>query len=453
MRIIVGGAGSVGHSIIGYLSRSDNDIVVIDTNQERLSELARVYDVQPIKGSISNPDILAAAGADKTDILIAATDNDEVNLVACQVGYTLFNIPKKIARIDSSYFLSPLWNTLFNEHGLPIDLVISPDAEIAESILRLIALPGTREVLPLADGQLILANLRCEECCPFLGLKTAEVYQKFPDFQFQITQILRHGINFFPKEEDVLKCGDEVYLLAKRQDIFNLLYGFGANKRVNRNIVIFGANAISYDIARNLEENDAVSSCKIVTGNQQAAEQLAEKLTETAVIYGEMMRDVILEDAGIQNADLTIAVTEQDKDNLLVSLLARHNHICTTVSLVNSRSYDSLVEHIGDNIVVDRSTVTISKMLQDIRKAPLSNAYLLGRGFGEIWELKLSEDNRATGQSIAALNLPENSYICLIAREQNYIFPDRDEVLQANDRLIVFVNAADIRKIETILGY
>ncbi len=453
MKIIVGGAGSVGQSIIGYLSRSDNDIVVIDPDQERLSEVARLYDVQPVKGSVSNPDIQEKAGADKADILISATDNDEVNLVACQVAHTLFNVSKKIARVDSEYFLSPLWNTLYNEKALPIDLVISPNSEIAENILRLTALPGTREVLPLADGDVLLAAVKLTDCCPLLGLKMPEIYEKVEKIGFQITQVLRNGLNFFMQDDDVLKCGDEVYLLAKRKDMLDLLYAFGATRKVNRNIVIFGANAISYEIAEKLEENDAVTSCKIVTADQALAEKMAEHLNKTAVICGEMMRDSILEAAGVENADLTIAVTNQDKDNLLVSLLARHNHICATVSLVNSRAYDNLVEHIGDNIVVDRATVTISRMLQDIRKAPLANAYVLGRGFGEIWELNLADDHLAVGQSIQKLDLPENSRICLIVRDDDFIFPKDDEVLHANDRLIVFVHSAEIRKIETILGY
>lgn len=453
MRIIVGGAGSVGQSIIGYLSKSDNDIIVIDPDQERLSEVARLYDVQPVKGSVSNPDVQEKAGADKADILIAMTDNDEVNLVACQVAHSLFNVGKKIARIDSEYFLSPLWNTLYNEKNLPIDLVISPNTEIAQAILRLIALPGAREFLPLMDGAVSLVCFKCTDCCPFLGKTLAEIYAQFTDFKFFAVQIVRGGLNFLPKAEDVLKCNDEIYLMAKRKDIFELLYAFAANRKVNRNIVIFGANAISYEIARQLEENDAVTSCKIVTGNAQYAETLAQNLNKTAVICGEMMSDAILESAGIENADLTIAVTEQDKDNLLVSLLARHNHICTTISLVNSRAYDNLVDHIGDNVIVDRSTVTVSRMLQDIRKAPLINAYLLGRGFGEIWELKISEENMGAEQTIADLNMPENCAVCLVLRENEILFPTPDEIIHAGDKLAVFVTSAGIRKIEGILGY
>lgn len=453
MRIIVGGAGSVGQSIIGYLSKSDNDIVVIDPDQERLSEVARLYDVQPLKGSVSNPDIQEKAGADKADILIAMTDNDEVNLVACQVAHSLFNVGKKIARVDSEYFLSPLWNTLYNEKNLPIDLVISPNAEIAQAILRLIALPGAREVLPLMDGAVLLVCLKCTACCPFLDQSLAEIYAHFHDFNFTAVQIVRGGLNFLPKSKDILKCNDEIYLLAKRKDIFELLYAFAANRKVNRNIVIFGANAISYQIAHQLEENDAVSSCKIVTGNAQHAEKLAQNLDKTAVICGEMMRDAILESAGIENADLTIAVTSQDKDNLLVSLLARHNHICTTISLVNSRSYDNLVDHIGDNVIVDRSTVTVSRMLQDIRKVPLNNAYLLGRGFGEIWELRISESNMAFGRKIKDLHLPQNSAVCLLTRQDEILFPSNDEILQDGDKLAVFAPSAEIRKIEHILGY
>lgn len=453
MKIIVGGAGSVGRSIIGYLSRGSNDIVVVDTNQERLNEISREFDVQPVFGSISHPETQEKIGAESADILIAATSNDEVNLVACQVAYSLFNVPKRIARIDSEHFLSPMWNTLYNEKSLPIDLVISPDNEIAEAILRIIDMPGTKEVYPLADEKLFLVNFKCGNNCQLYNYSINDIYENFKDINFRILQISRDGQNFYPKAEEILKCGDEVYLIATREDIFTLLHDFGVEQKLNENIVIFGGNTISYDLAKNLEENDNILSCKIITNNSTEALRLAENLNKAVVIQGEMMSDVILKDAGIDNADITIAVTSQDKDNLLVSLLAKHNHICSTVSLVNSRAYDNLIDNIGDNIIVDRSSVTISKILQDIRKAGLSNAYSLGRGFGEIWEIKLREHQPVTGKKLADINLPDKAKIVAIIRGANIIFPDNNELLLTNDIIITFVTPLGIKKMEQIFSY
>jgi len=452
MKIIVGGAGSVGRSIIGYLSRGSNDIIVVDTNRERLNEISREFDVQPVLGSVSHPDIQEKIGADSADILIAATDNDEVNLVACQVGYTLFNIPKKIARIDSEYFLSPMWNTLFNEKSLPIDLVISPDADIADTIVRLIRYPGTKEVFPLADEKMLLISFKVCANCQLNNFAIHEIYENFPETSFLILQILRNGQNFYPKPDETLDCGDEIYLLAATKDIPELIHAFGADQKTTENIVIFGGNAIAYDIARQLEDDDNILSCKIITNDAAAAAKLAQALEKTAIIQGEMMSDVILRDAGIDNADMTIAVTAQDKDNLLASLLAKHNHICSTVSLVNSRAYDNLIDNIGDNIIIDRSTVTISKILQDIRRAHISNAYSLGRGFGEVWEVKIRQDSPLAGKKIADLNLPDKCHVAAIVREDKIIFPKSSEQIEELDVFIIFVAPFSIKRMEQIFS-
>lgn len=453
MKIIVGGAGSVGRSIIGYLSRGSNDIIVVDINQERLNEIAREFDVQPVLGSISHPDIQEKIGANSADILISATANDEVNLVACQVAYSLFNVPKRIARIDSEYFLNPMWNMLYNEKSLPIDLVISPDNEIAEAILRVIDLPGTKEVYPLADKKVYLVSFKCNDNCQLYNYTIAEIYENFKDIKFKILQILRDGKNFYPKANEELKCGDEIYLLAQYDDIVSLMHSFGVEQKINENVVIFGGNSIAYDIAKSLEENDNILSCKIITNNQASANRLADSLDKAVIIQGEMMSDVILKDAGIDSADITVAVTEQDKDNLLVSLLAKHNHICSTVSLVNSRAYDSLIDNIGDNIIIDRSSVTISKILQDIRKAGLTNAYSLGRGFGEIWEIKLKEDQPVTGKKLADLNIPDKCKIVAVIKDDEICFPQMQDTLDVSDIVIIFVSPLGIKKMEQIFGY
>ncbi|MBQ7304170.1 MAG: Trk system potassium transporter TrkA, partial [Alphaproteobacteria bacterium] len=439
--------------IIGYLSRGSNDIIVVDINQERLNEIAREFDVQPVLGSISHPDIQEKIGANSADILISATANDEVNLVACQVAYSLFNVPKRIARIDSEYFLNPMWNMLYNEKSLPIDLVISPDNEIAEAILRVIDLPGTKEVYPLADKKVYLVSFKCNDNCQLYNYTIAEIYENFKDIKFKILQILRDGKNFYPKANEELKCGDEIYLLAQYDDIVSLMHSFGVEQKINENVVIFGGNSIAYDIAKSLEENDNILSCKIITNNQASANRLADSLDKAVIIQGEMMSDVILKDAGIDSADITVAVTEQDKDNLLVSLLAKHNHICSTVSLVNSRAYDSLIDNIGDNIIIDRSSVTISKILQDIRKAGLTNAYSLGRGFGEIWEIKLKEDQPVTGKKLADLNIPDKCKIVAVIKDDEICFPQMQDTLDVTDVVIIFVSPLGIKKMEQIFGY
>ena len=451
MKIIVGGAGSVGRSIISYLSRADNDIVVIDIDQDRLDEIAKEFDVQPVLGSVSRPDILEKVGAENADILIAATNNDEVNLVACQVAYTLFKIKKKIARVDSEYFLSPLWNTLYNDKNLPVDLVISPDQEISSRILELLSVPGAKEAYSFADGNIELVCVKCVNECVLDQLTVSQIYKNYPDLHFSIVQVVRDGVHFFAKDDEKICANDELYILALKEDIPSVMRVFNVLRNMAENVVIFGGNAISFDTARHLEKNDNLHTLKVVTNDMSEARRMSDELHNVTVIYGEMMSDVILDDAKLYQADTTISVTSLDKDNLLLSLLAQYKGVTSTISLVNSRVYDNLTNHISDNIIVDRSTVTISKILRDIRQVNLLNAYSLGRGFAEIWELKLKEDSLLEGKAIEDIMLPEKCKIVGIERNRKLMFPTFDTKLELNDILIIIVAPNGIGKTERAL--
>ena len=452
MKIIVGGAGSVGRSIISYLSRADNDIVVIDTNQERLDEISKEFDVQPVLGSVSRPDIQESVGAENADILIAATDNDEVNLVACQVAYTLFNVKKKIARIDSEYFLSPLWNMLYNDKSLPVDLVISPDQSIAQNILNIVSIPGTREVYPFEDGKIVLIAFKCAEKCPLYQFNISELYQNFADLHFSIVQIMRDGVFFYPKEDETIRPTDEIYLLTFKKEAAKILKAFDVAEMPYENVVLFGGNAISSSLASQMENDDNITSLKIVTNQFNSAQKMSEDLNKAIVIYGEMMSDVILSDAHLERADITISVTSQDKDNLLLSLLAKSSNVKTTLSLVNSQMYDNLTNKIQDNIIIDRSTITISKILQDIRHVNLLNAYSLGRGFAEIWELKLKTDTMLEGKKISEIVLPEKCKILAVLRKNELIFDLKDTIIELDDILFIIVSPNGIKRTEALLN-
>lgn len=450
MRILVGGAGNVGKSIVDYLSQANNDIVVADINKDQLDELAKEFDVQTIQGSISHPDIMEKMGAKGADILIAVTDNDEVNLIACQVAHTLFQIPKKIARVDSEYFLNPLWNTLYSDRNLPVDLVISPDVEIAKAILNLIEIPGTTAVFPLVDDKLYLLSFKCAPNCPLINTEISEI-KKY--YNSPVIHIIREHKSFFAKLNETIRAGDEIFILVEQDKVFDTLHDFGVMIKQNEKILIFGGNAISYYIADVLEKDDGVASCKIIEDNSKIARDLAENLNNTQIIRGEMMSDVILEEADIKNADTSIAVTEYDKDNLLASLIAKKYGVPHTLSLVNSRAFDSLIDSEQDNVIVDRSLITTSAMLQDLRKAKINNAYCLKRGMGEVWEVRIDSDSLNSGKRIEEINLPEKCKIGAIYRYEEIIYPKSDDTIEENDILIVFVSPTAMRKAEEIFRY
>ena len=447
MKILIGGAGNVGRSIVDYLAQANNDIIVADTNKDKLDEIAKEFDVQTLVGSISHPSTMEKMGAKDADILIAVTDNDEVNLVACQVAHTLFQIPKKIARVDSEYFLSPLWNTLYSDRNLPVDLVISPDVEIAKAILNLIEIPGTTSVYPLVDEKLFLISFKCNAHCPLINTEITEI-KKY--YNSPVIHIIRDHKSFFAKPNEVIRVDDEIFILVERDKVFDTLHDFGIIAKQNENLVIFGGNAISYYIAQVLEKDDSIVCCKIIEDDSQIAQGLAENLNSTQIIRGEMMSDVILDEAQIKNADISIAVTEYDKDNLLASLIAKKMGVNQTLSLVNSRVFDSLIDSEQDNVIVDRSLVTTSAMLQDLRKAKINNAFCLKRGMGEVWEVRIDKDSFNSGKKIEHLDLPEKCKVCAIYRNEQIIYPKSDDIIEENDILIVFVSPIAMRKAEDI---
>lgn len=452
MKIVIGGASSVGKSLVGYLSLGSNDIVVVDEDAAKLDEIAKEYDIQPVTGSISNPDIQEAVGMKKADMMIAVTENDEVNLVACQVAYTLFGVPRKIARVDSQYFLNPLWNKLYNEKSLPVDLVITPDIEIASFLVGLFKLPGSMAVYPFLNKELNIFNFRQKDTdIPFMKFSLNHINSKLAELSAAVVMILRGNYRILAYEEDVyLQRNDIIYIACSPERNIDVMRLFGVDHNPYEKAVIFGANAISRYLAAQLEDDENIISCSIVENDMQKAHRLAEKLNKATVIAGEMMSDRILEDAGFATADVSVAVTEKDKDNLLISLLASKNKDTQAVSLINSREYNVLATNIRNNTIIDRSVITVSGILQYLRRARINEAYALGREMGEIWEIRLGEDSSNAGQTIKELKLPENSAVLAVVSGEDFIYNPDEYRLKEQDKLIVYVSPADIRSIEQV---
>lgn len=452
MKIVVGGASSVGKSIVGYLSLGNNDIVVVDEDAAKLDEIAKEYDVQPVLGSISHPEVQESIDMKNIDMLIAVTESDEVNMVACQVAYSLFNVPRKIARVESQYYLNPLWNTLYNEKSLPIDLVITPDVEIGRYIMKLLYLPGSTAVFDFMNGKVNVFAFRHRDTdIPFMKFSLNHINQKLKDINAKVVMIMRGQRRIIPGDDEVyLQRNDLIYVSCFPRQNNDIMRLFGVDHNLYEKMVVFGANTISYYVASQIEKNDNVTSCCIVEDDAQRAAKMAERLNNTSVISGEMMSDVILQDAGFSTADVSIAVTDKDKDNLLISLLAARNKETQAVSLVNSKDYSILSFNSRNNVIVDRSVITISAILHYLRKARINEAYSIGRGVGEFWEIRLGEDSVNVGRSLKELNIPADSSVMLIARGDELILDFNGEVLEADDRLLVYVAPNDIKAIEKI---
>lgn len=453
MRIVVGGASGVGKSIVGYLSLGNNDIIVVDENADNLSEVAKEYDVQPVLGSISRPDIQESIGMKNMDMLIAVTDSDEVNMVACQVAYTLFSVPRKIARVDSEYFLNPLWNTLYNEKSLPIDLIITPDIEIAKFIGNLLNLPGSTAVFPFLNDTVNIFSFRLLSTeIPFMKFSLNHINQKLHEMSAQIVLLVRGNRRILPQSDEDLRLqrNDVIYVSCFPEQNTEIMRLFGVDHNPYEKVVIFGGNAISYYLASQIEKNENISGCRIIEDDTQRAAKLAERLNSTAVLTGEMMSDVLLQDAGFATADVSVAVTERDKDNMLLALLASRNRDTQAISLINSKDYNLLSANLRNNVMIDRSVITISAILKYLRKARIREAYSIGQGMGEIWEIRLGDDSVNLGKTVAELKIPEHSAVMLIARGDELIYDFNKVRLAADDILLVYVTPVNIRRIESI---
>lgn len=451
MKIIVCGAGSVGKSIVSYLVKGNNDIAVIDNNSQNLDDVSQEFDVLPVYGEASHPDVLEKAGAADADLILAVTNIDEANMVICQVAHSLFEIPHKIARIDSEDFLDPVWSSLFNEKHIPIDLLISPNIEIAETILNILKYPGCSGALPVIGGEGCILNLKLTDKCPLLNTPLIQLNRLDEDLDIGFVNIRRGHESFIPDMYDCFEKGDEINILVKTGEIENTIRSFGLEKPANERIVIFGGNQIALYLGRRIEHDDSIISCKIIEENIDEARRLARDLTHTVVIQGPMMSDIILKEAAISHTDASIAVTINDKDNLLATMLADQSGVSSTIAVINTPSYNNLVANIGDNILVDRSSVTVSKILKELRKTKMRDAYSINRGEGEIWEIAVDAENPNIGKKIGELNLPKLSRIFAIWRDKAFIYPDPTTELMLGDIMLLYIDSLVIKQVEKII--
>ena len=450
MKIIVCGAGSVGKSIVDYLNKGNNDIIVIDNNSQNLDDISKEFDILPILGSASSPSALLAAGAKTADLLIAVTDDDEVNILSCEFAHKIFNIPQKIARIDKEDYLTKDIKNMFEGEDSYINLIISPNEAIAEHVYRILKISGCEEAYPVLGAKMYVLALKITDKCPFLDIPLLEIERIDESLDANFICLVRDKQDIVITPQENFKKDDVVYVLTPKDKIFDTLHSFGSELPINEKVIIFGGDKISKYLGNLIEKDDNILNASIIEESKKKALELSQSFNDISVICGSMMSDTILEDINVNQSDISVALTQNDKDNLLVSLLVQKNGVNNTVSLVNTGDYDSLLDNIGNSILVDRSAVTISKLLKKVRKVPLDIAYSLGRGFGEIWQVNIAEDYPKIGKKIQEFIIPKNSKICAIMRNKVIIYPSLEDEIKADDKIILYVSSTAIRMVEKI---
>ena len=452
MKVIISGAGQVGYNIARYLAHEENDVTVVDQSAELTRKISETLDVKAVTGFASYPDVLARAGAEDSDMLIAVTQADEVNMVACQVAHSLFGVTTKIARIRQQGYLDDKWANLYSRDDVPIDVIISPELEIANDITRRLRAPGAFDMISLADDKVKLTGVRCEEDCPVLNTPLRQLTQLFPDLNIIVVGIVRDNTPIIPNSDDYMLPGDEVYLIVDSHHVVRTMAAFGHEESEANRVVIFGGGIIGASLATQIETNYPSVNLKVIEDNKLRAEGVARSLKRSVVLQGSVLDMEILEEANIAATETVVAVTNDDETNIMASLLAKRMGGGRAITLINRETYMPLTPSLGIDVVVSPQNITVSSILQHVRRGRIHSAHTIRDGFGEIIEAEAIETTSLVGVPLKDTELPDNVLVGAIVRAGEVIVPRGDTVIEANDRVILFAAADAVREVEKIFS-
>ena len=448
MKVIICGAGQVGYGIAEKLSQENADVSIIDTSASLISHVMETLDVRGYVGHGAHPDVLARAGADQADMIIAVTLYDEINMVACQVAHSLFNVPTKIARIRSQNYLLPEYSDLFSRDHLPIDVTISPEIEVGKMVLRRISFPGATDVVRFADDNIAMVAIECMEDCPVLNTPLQQLSQLFPDLMATVTGIFRKGKLTVARSNDQLQPGDLAYVICQRDHTRRTLGLFGHEEQEAGRIVIAGGGNIGYYVARAIEQVQPKTKIKILEADRDRAALISDQLQNTIVLHGSALDQGILMQADVQDADLIVTLTNNDQTNILSAAMAKRLGCRSSMALVNNPSYQELTASIGIDAHINPRAVTISRVLQHVRKGRIRSVYAVQKGTAEVIEAEALETSPLVGLAFRDLKLPEGIRIGAIYRDKKVLRPDGNTKIKAKDRVVLFATSAAVKDVE-----
>ena len=448
MKVIICGAGQVGFNIARHLAGENNDVTVIDQSPELTRKISDQLNVRAIVGHASRPDVLEMAGAGSADMIVAVTFADEVNMVACQVAHSLFNVPTKIARIRAQGYLLPIWSDLFSREHLPIDVIISPEIEIAQAISRRLQVPGAIDMIAFADDRIRVIAVRIDEGCPIAETPLRQLTELFPDLQIRVMGIIRDDKVVVPVADDQMEIGDEVYFAVETAHLTRAMAAFGHEEKEARRVIIIGGGNVGLFLAQALEEDHPNVTAKLIEIDEKRAHFVAEQLTRTVVLNGDALERELLEEANVQATETVIAVANDDEVNILSSLLAKRYGCPRAVTLINNASYAPLITSLGIDVVVNPRAITVSRILEHVRRGRIRSVHSLPDGLAEVIEAEALETSPLVGVPLRDIDLPAGMLVGAIARGEEVIIPRGDTVIQAHDRIVMFTDADTVKKVE-----
>ena len=457
MNIIICGAGRVGFTIAKQLSEQGHSITVIDPSSEDIQKIDDVLDVKAIVGKATYPTILEKANATETDMIIAVTRNDEINMLICQIAFSIFKIPKKIARIRSQDYLNPKFTRVYNKENLPIDVIISPEIEIAKSIQRKLEAPGALDSVPFADNKIRLLEILIRDSCNLINIKLKDLTKKYPDLDANVIGIIREDKFLIPKKEDDIKKNDKIYVIINSSQTSETLEAFGHTEKVSKKILIVGGGNIGFNLAKNIEESLDAARVKIVEKDKDRAEFLASELNNTIVINGNGLDEEVLSEANLEEAETVLALTNDDEDNLMVSVLVekfakdeKGIEDKRTMALVNKPNYSLLQDSLKIDDLIDPRMNTVSSILKHVHKGTIETAHTIMNGEYEVIEAEIIETSQLINKELKNSDLPDEIRIGAVLRESKIIIPRSNFVFQKDDKVVFLAKKDSISVVENI---
>lgn len=437
MKIIILGAGQVGSSVAEVLAKEANDITIVDSDADRLLALQDRLDVRTVCGQAAHPEVLGHAGAEDADMIIAVTNQDEINMVACQVAYTLFHTPTKIARVRSIEYLSH--PQLFTQEALPIDVLISPEQLVTDYVQRLIEYPGALQVLDFADGKVQLVAVRAYYGGPLVGHELRTIREHMPGIDTRVAAIFRRGMPILPEGDTVVEADDEVFFIAAKRHIRVVMKELRRLDRPVKRVIIAGGGNIGIRLARALEQHYQV---KLIDHNTARTRSISEQLEKTIVLLGDAADEELLLEENIEHTDVFCSVTNDDEANILSAMLAKRLGAQKVMAIINRAAYVDLVQSGIIDIAISPQQITIGSLLTHVRRGDVTAVHSLRRGAAEAIEAVAHGDKQSSkvvGRSIEDINLPRGTTIGAIVRGKEVIIAHHDTVIKTDDHVILFV--------------
>ena len=457
MNIIICGAGRVGFTIAKILSEQGHSITIIDQSSEDIQKIDDLLDVKSIVGKGTYPSILEKANASEADMIIAVTRNDEINMLICQIAFSIFNVQKKIARIRSQDYLNPKFTRVYNKENLPIDVIISPEIEIAKSIQRKLEAPGALDNVPFADNKIWLLEILINNKCPIINIKLNDLTKKFPKLDANIMGVVRDDKFIILKKTDKIIKGDKAYVVINASQMKETLVAFGHNEKISNKILIIGGGNIGFNLAKNLEESFDSARVKIIEKNKERAEFIASELNNTIVINGDALDEEVLMEANLEEVQTVLALTNDDEDNLMVSVLVEKFtndksdiNEKRTMALINKPNYALLQSSLKIDDFIDPRMNTVSSILKHVHKGTVENAYSILNGEYEVIEAEIIESSELVNKELKNANLPDEIRIGAVLREKEVIIPRSNFVFKKEDIIVLLAKKDFLHVVENM---